>query len=305
IIFRSQITEKFGTGTIDILNELNKRGYLSIEASGEISLAPRFFDVFDITGSGDFKEKTKYFEEKNDLFEKGIDVLMEIQKVGNTCIKQLEERGITSPDIEHMYKRDITYLDGVMRYGRRKYKTSQRVEDLPKTEIRRVERAINYLNEQIAKLPGEVRYNFLQGDAHNGNMITRFGTVSVFDFFHAHLGVWLSDVVDFVTYNELFSNLEHPETFYGKALAKRLEFTENPVIFQLRYAKALEFMTIKRALRAGGALSWILSGEGAYMEEHERMREHLEQRREAYATFLREKLEENSRLKVLADYINP
>ena len=188
----------------------------------------------------------------------------------------------------------MKYIEGTLRYGKR---------ILSERENEKVIKTVKKLNECLYGFPEELRTNFIQGDGYSENLVTRFGDIFVLDFFHAGQGIWISDIVDLVNYAHLFSGIEDTDKIYERALEQRSEFTQNPTVFKQYQKEIVYAMTMKRALRTLGTISWILSGEGNYIQAHHHERNMLKHQRTAYASLLKKQLSERRSLRRLAELI--
>jgi len=295
--FQSELVETLGSNVIDIIKDLEGRGLLYRE-TGKLLVTTRYEDIYALNGDQKLQEKREFQTERDTLVSRAVETLLEVQMVGNNVKPQLQKSGVVQQSLQDAVESDLDYVEGTLCYGRRK---------LSESEDRKVKKGIISVNEDLHNLPEEIRDNFIQGDGYSENLVNRTSLkdVAILDFFHAGLGVWFSDVADLVNYTHLFSpGIMKPEDFYAQALELRIGFTPNPALFKKHQEEIVHAMTLKRALRTLGVISWILSGEGSYIQTHHHERNMLKHQRTAYALFLKERLTERKDLKGLAELID-
>lgn len=309
----SEIADAMGGAVLDILGELERRMLIVFDRSGQtdyVSLAPRFAQCYSIEkGSGEdisLKETVELNEERKDLFRKGIKALLVVQKAGNRRIDRLREIGLKESTVDERTRKDYIRFRGLVTYLQN-VQGDDSIEDRANRDAERIQEKFSDMNRKLYSVHPSLMCNFVQGDGYSRNMITRFGDVTLVDFFHAGIDLWPIDVVDFITYAHLFSSMQNPDNYYSEAVTLRSniaqDLKEDATLFMRDYRSLLIPIQIKRALRAAATLSWILSGQGAYIEEHLRVKELLERRRKAYVNYLRDRIEESKRLRELLPYL--
>lgn len=177
---------------------------------------------FDAKGQSSLVEKDDFTKYKDYIIRTVIKNLLKLQKAANSIKEELQEF-LPSQDLQRYIARDKYDIENLALANIQKDTKLSSI--FSPSEIKTLEDILTDINQPfIPKTTEECisLVQFTQGDAYPANIMVSGNRVIIFDFNRSNFSFFLNDVIDFLSYLEIFSKPINSAIYYQYAFERKL-----------------------------------------------------------------------------------